>query len=54
MGMTAAAESDRYEIITDIASLRALEADWQDLAARCPTHRFSESFAWCLATWDAV
>jgi len=54
MGMTAAAESDRYEIITDIASLRALEADWQDLAARCPAHRFSQSFAWCLATWDAV
>jgi CelD/BcsL family acetyltransferase involved in cellulose biosynthesis len=47
-------EPDRYEIVTDTAGFLALQPGWDDLHARSSERRFSQSFLWCLKSWQAV
>jgi CelD/BcsL family acetyltransferase involved in cellulose biosynthesis len=47
-------EHDRFDVVTDVDAFKALESDWDDLCARSSQVRFSQSFAWCWTTWQAV
>jgi CelD/BcsL family acetyltransferase involved in cellulose biosynthesis len=45
---------DSYEVLAEPEALFALEAEWDALLAGSREQRFSQSCAWCRATWDAV
>jgi CelD/BcsL family acetyltransferase involved in cellulose biosynthesis len=45
---------DSCEIVTDIGGLRSLQRDWNGLCERASQPHFSQSFLWCLTTWDVV
>lgn len=47
-------EHDRFDVVTDVEAFKALEGEWDDLCERANQFRFSQSFAWCWATWEAV
>lgn len=47
-------ECDNFEIVRNIKAFKALQGDWEDLCGRSSQYRFSQSFTWCWATWEAV
>ena len=47
------AGEDSVEIVTKIEAFKALQHDWDDLCARS-NYRFSQGFAWCWSTWEAL
>jgi CelD/BcsL family acetyltransferase involved in cellulose biosynthesis len=47
-------EPDRFDVVTDVEAFKALEGEWDHLCERAKQVRFSQSFAWCWTTWEAV
>ena len=44
----------RLEIVTDVQQLLSLKPHWDDLCHRSIDYNFSQSFQWCLASWNIM
>jgi CelD/BcsL family acetyltransferase involved in cellulose biosynthesis len=44
----------RFDIVTDVQQLFSLKPHWDNLCHRSIDYNFSQSFQWCLASWNIM